>query len=262
MFRKKRTMYKPVQFLRGDEMPGLAGYAEYPVPPSIAAFVACCWSVIIGGESGVESWRILPDGCSDIIVDLVTGNSYCTGVTGETSYVPLEPGTAMFGIRFLPAAIPLLLRCDVSEFRNSGFETKYAVPAFSGTAAKVADASSMSERLRIVCGDAERFFSRCDFGGRFLSMLGHSLDEGGRMTVEELASMHQLSAKQVTRCFRQHTGLAAKEFLQIVRFQTFLSLLQRGEGGRLFAALDAGYYDQSHACRDMRKFLGIERIAR
>ncbi len=54
---------------------------------------------------------------------------------------------------------------------------------------------------------------------------------------------------------RFHTGLSTKEFVQTIRIQHVCKKLYMAPGNSLNAALDLGFFDQSHLIKDYKKHL-------
>ncbi len=64
-----------------------------------------------------------------------------------------------------------------------------------------------------------------------------------------------MSARSVQRRFVRATGLSQRAFQQIERARTALALLQRGVS-ILDTVQEAGYYDQPHLTRSLKRLLG------
>lgn len=64
-----------------------------------------------------------------------------------------------------------------------------------------------------------------------------------------------LGERQLQRRFLQRVGITPKRFATLRRFERAVALA-RTAGSLTSAALEAGYYDQSHFIRDVRRFAG------
>jgi AraC-like DNA-binding protein len=73
--------------------------------------------------------------------------------------------------------------------------------------------------------------------------------------VSEVARELGLSERQLERRFLQRVGMTPKRYTALHRFERTLALLG-GVSSLTSAALDAGYYDQSHFIREFRRFAG------
>ncbi len=78
--------------------------------------------------------------------------------------------------------------------------------------------------------------------------------------VAELARQSGYSHRVFTEKFRDHTGLAPKTFARVQRFQGAIALL-RTTRSLADVAVEAGYADQSHLCRDFAAIAGLSPAA-
>ncbi len=79
------------------------------------------------------------------------------------------------------------------------------------------------------------------------------------MNIEELTRQFNMHYTTFYRMFKKHLGLGPKQFLDIVRYYTFVGRLLNNVNNdpiALIAALQ-GYYDQAHASKEFRQFTGV-----
>lgn len=77
-------------------------------------------------------------------------------------------------------------------------------------------------------------------------------------TIGDLVARSGYSHRVFVQRFREATGLGPKTYARVVRFQRAVSALSRSIGGddaRL--ALDLGFADQAHFCREFREISGL-----
>jgi transcriptional regulator GlxA family with amidase domain len=75
--------------------------------------------------------------------------------------------------------------------------------------------------------------------------------------VAKIAARHNLSVRQMERCFAEHVGTTPKMFSRLMRLQTALEMSRRsGQPAWAETALAAGYFDQSHMVREFRELTG------
>src|SRR5690606_37784266 len=80
----------------------------------------------------------------------------------------------------------------------------------------------------------------------------------GAVPVTRLQERTGLSRSRLSVAFRREVGVSAKRYARIVRFRRALALLHGGGVNSLSrAALESGYYDQSHMTAEFREFAGI-----
>jgi AraC-like DNA-binding protein len=249
-------LYKPLQYIDHSKLHPNINYKEYFPSFSLSEYVACYWILNTQGKVNNVPHRILPDACIDLIFDFTANVSFISGIANETANLLLDGTIKTMGIRFLPKAIPFILRSNASEFLNNGYETGYVVKSLQQMADKVLNSADSSQALKIIPDELEIFFKDFKVNDRFLKILEHSLYCKGCSNVRELAAHHEISEKQVTRYFKEYIGLSTKEFLKIVRFQNLLSLIKNRKNNILQHALELGYYDQSHLLKDLNKYFG------
>lgn len=88
---------------------------------------------------------------------------------------------------------------------------------------------------------------------RALTLLGAGPDE--RSLVASVARSLAISERQLERRFLARVGVTPKRFASLRRFEQAIAIA-RTSASLTDAALAAGYYDQSHFIRDVRRFAG------
>jgi AraC-like DNA-binding protein len=91
--------------------------------------------------------------------------------------------------------------------------------------------------------------------------LGVILEKHGNIRISDLAGIAGSSERQLHRKFDRWVGVGPKTFCKIIRFQNVCRMLGSGpKHGVLSAALDAGYYDQSHFIHEFSSLYGLRPI--
>lgn len=65
-----------------------------------------------------------------------------------------------------------------------------------------------------------------------------------------------VSVRHLRRMVTEHVGIGPAEYVRVARFVRATELMAAPERSLAQVALDAGYYDQAHFCRDFRAFAG------
>lgn len=78
----------------------------------------------------------------------------------------------------------------------------------------------------------------------------------GTVRVSELAAELRCSPRHLQARFRDHVGISPKRAARVLRFQRALGLLDEGVG-QARAAAQAGYADQAHLSREVRRLTGL-----
>lgn len=81
----------------------------------------------------------------------------------------------------------------------------------------------------------------------------------GTISIEEILKRVPVTERQLERKFKQYIGTSPKKYVDIIRFQYFLKLLQhQSRGGKISDIVyESGYYDHSHLNGFFKKITGI-----
>lgn len=77
-----------------------------------------------------------------------------------------------------------------------------------------------------------------------------------KTSIEELSDYTKYSARQLNNLFKKHLGVSPKRFIQIVRLNHGLDLIDKNNP-LSNVAYELGYHDQSHFIRDFKKMTGM-----
>lgn len=119
---------------------------------------------------------------------------------------------------------------------------------------RLLDAASVRERVAVV----EELLLGLPFVEDRLIEHAAALLSGGSCDAASVAAVARelaLSERQLERRFLSRIGISPKRFVMLRRFERAVELIQRS-ASLTHAALDAGYYDQSHFIREFRRFAG------
>lgn len=183
-----------------------------------------------------------PDGSWDLIVLIQSDGSKSMMITGQATRpmdVPYRKDTGSVVISFVPGAyIPgyagktlldsfeLLSNADANHFVLCG--QTFAIPTYE-TAEDLVESLIAAQLL-------------------FADPVVYALSSGVSMAVSPRSSQ---------RHFVNSAGITQKNLSQIERAQLAVQQLQRGEKPSKVAA-NAGYADQPHMARDLKKIMGIK----
>ncbi len=93
--------------------------------------------------------------------------------------------------------------------------------------------------------------------GRFVLGLRDTICNGSFMSVNELSEYTHFSERHLRRVFGQYSGTSLKTYLRLARMNRAIKLIKRDSENITQAAVNAGYYDQSHFIHEFRSFCGI-----
>ena len=236
----------------------IATYREFTPPSPLKEHVLCIWTQTIANSRGSHSHLVLPDAC----VDIVFINNDAPVVVGpwtESFVADLAAGTTIVGVRFHPGRAPGLLGIPADTLLNQ------SVPLDAISRAPLRD------RLSCIADEPDLATKRSALiAGLFHSLPNRSpidhpvsaairwLARDANGHVQQLSDWIGLSSRQLQRRFSSAVGYGPKTFHSILRFQRVLNLASGEPNGKTLAdlALQAGYADQAHMTREVRRFSG------
>ena len=194
-----------------------------------------------------DDYRVLPDGCMDIIWSsdgtlLIAGPDTTAFVTRGV------PGTTITAIRFAPGFAPSLLRVPAHELRDRHEPLDAVMPAraarhLAGRLAEAADPALVLEAMAIHIEQDPQIDLVTDRAWRGAS-------------VSEIAGAVGVSPRQLHRKCLDAFGYGAKTLARILRMRQAVDLVRAGTA-YADAAARAGYADQSHLARDVKALAGV-----
>jgi AraC-like DNA-binding protein len=234
----------------------VSDYSEYPPALPLAGYLLCVWTQAITGSKDEFAQRVLPDGC----IDVVAINDEVPMVIGpwtEPFVARLAPGTMIVGARCHPGLAPGLLGLPASELLNQSAPLR-AVWNCAETARfeRIAGERSLAGRRSAM---ETALLDRLEDAAPVDDAVRTAIDWLARHPaggIEKLSRWVGLSSRQLQRRFTAAVGYGPKMFQSVLRFQRLLHLAY-GASGTLNlaqAAGDAGYADQAHMTREVRRF--------
>ena len=231
-------------------------YREFAPSPRFASHIECFWSH--RSEKLIPRFRVLPDGCSDIIFEQ-PGRRYgglaIVGTMTSTHRFDLPPRQFTFGVRFRPAMGAGFMRVPAREIVDASIPLG---DCWSGAATRelleqMREALSPRDciaRIEAALGDPRPL----DAVEKAIAAL---VQCHGQVSVEDLADAASLGPRQFRRICLERTGLTPKRLSRILRFRRAVAHAGAARN-RDWAdvALECGYYDQAHLINEFREFTG------
>jgi AraC-like DNA-binding protein len=196
---------------------------------------------------------VLPDACSDLIWEQGKG-VYVAGPDTGPNPATTRAGTAMFGVRFRPAAGGPVLGLPLSELRDQRVDLVDLLPAVARRLPATLDPRMAATRV-------------LDLAGRLVAdsepdrAVAHAacLLNDPRIQAEDVAKKLALSSRQFRRRCHDTVGYGPKTLQRILKFRQFVARIDaRGENLDLAAtAADVGYADQAHLTRECARLAGL-----
>jgi AraC-like DNA-binding protein len=243
-------------------------YREWPVPADLQRHVQCVWR-LADAAPGTGTQTIYPDGRCELIVHL--GEALrCRDETGwheqarnlfaaqRVAAVQLQSAGAIdcFGVRLQPAASGLIAGRSLPKYRDrivdlAGLDVSFARSLRRAVRKFAAgDEAPLWRLLEIRCRGAV-------IDARIEAAVLRIESRGGQVRVDSLPRAAGLGLRAFQTRFRAQIGLTPKEFARIVRLQAVLRALDGGVLPLAALATDAGFADQAHATREVRRATGL-----
>ncbi len=218
----------------------------------------CVWTARPDGEH-----RLVPDGCVDVLW-FDDGHGWLCGAETEAWTFRLAPGRQAVGLRFRPGMAPAALGFTGVEVANRRVPLDQLLvgPDTRSLAQQLVDHPAADDRLAIVEAAARRWVAAprrpVDTVARAAA---HVAGTHGRLRVDELARLCDLSPRQLHRRCLGVFGYGPTTLTRILRLQRFLTFgagaTTADDRGLATLAARAGYADQAHLARDCRALAGV-----
>ena len=235
----------------------IGDYREFRPAAALEGHFQCVWSNTLRTDGGSLT-AVVPDGCVDIT--WINGALIVAGPDMAVALFALTPGSIVIGARFRPGAASRWLGLPMSEIVGD----RVAISHFWGARAReiaqrIGDASSTPERVRAMEAALSRLAPDIDppppdMGFAFNALKTESAGPGMAVILDRL----DISPRTLRRRCQDAFGYGPKMLDRILRFQRFLGMARRSDEPRLAAlAFEAGYSDQAHLTREVRRLSGF-----
>lgn len=249
-------------------------YVTRPPGPALSKFVDYFWSLSDAPPHVRE--RVVPSGTIELVVnvdqdefrifDAGAGSeahrrfsgAIVSGCYSRPFVIDTRDHAAILGVHFKPGGASGLLGAPPGELSN----LHVALSDLWGACAaelreRLCAARNTSERFRIL----ERvLIGRLADRPRAPGAIATAVRELGRrgVAVGDIAERLQLSRRHFIELFTRHVGMTPKRYARVRRFQRTLSMATTSPSSTwVQLALEGGYYDQAHLCRDWADLAGL-----
>jgi len=246
-------------------------YHELDVPPALASHVRCLWRMSGPGSVATAPEPIVPDGCSEIVLNF--GDAFVRHtadgshrqprslVAGQiTRAITLQPSgpVDVWGIRFQPWAAAPLLGFSGAEMRDCLTPIDDVAPRLGAELHAAADSPATAlQRDRLVAVLTRRLARARTLDARLPRLAVLVAERRDALSVRAVARETGLGVRRVQQLFRDDVGLSPKQLHRITRFQRAIALA-RAQSRLTWSAVAsrAGYYDQAHLIHESRDIAG------
>ncbi|AEW98493.1 helix-turn-helix domain-containing protein [Streptantibioticus cattleyicolor] len=230
-------------------------YAQWQ--PSVAPrrHVVCVW-VRENGGGDAHGQLVVPDGCVDLM--WCDGALEVVGPDRGARTVPVRAGAGIAGVRLRPGAAGLLLgRLPAREVCDLQVPLAEVLPR--DRVRRLADRLAGAEGPR-AAGVLDAFAASLPTDHAPDPVVEHAVAVLGRpapVRLSSLAGHVGLSERQLRRRVTDAVGYGPKTLHAVLRFQRALARARAGGAGLAEVALRAGYADQAHFTREVRRLAGV-----
>ncbi|MFH9355672.1 DUF6597 domain-containing transcriptional factor [Kitasatospora sp. NPDC017646] len=230
-------------------------YAQWQPSAASRRFVACVWTRE-NADGPARSQVIVPDGCVDLIWH--DGGAEIVGPDRGPRAVPVRGGVSIAGVRFRPGAARLLLgRVPAREVCDRQVPLR---DFFPGRARRLEACLARTESPRAAAAVLDGFAASLLRGYAPDPAVEHAVAALGRprpVLLPSLADELGLSERQLRRRVTDAVGYGPKTLNGVLRFQRALIWARLDDLGLAEVALRAGYADQAHLTREVRRLAGL-----
>ena len=241
-------------------------YIEFHPNILLSPYIETYWATS-GFEEEAKLFRVLPDGCVDIIFSFELSRrfgaeSFSQNIIGTmTTYIEdsYSDKIDMLGIRFRPAGFTAFTRTPIYEFTDRRISLSLAESLFDESFyAELPLKETVEERIQYI----EAYFIRnlenvFEPESRIIYAVDLIRQTKGQLSLAEVAGKSCLSLRHFERKFKTAVGISPKTFSKITKFKNAVSYLEKhSDASLLDAAIDCGYYDQAHLIKDFKSLSG------
>ncbi|NLR67858.1 AraC family transcriptional regulator [Chitinophaga varians] len=255
------SVYRPLQPAIHAERDNASYQERLPSLP-LAPYICCYWQ-LASQPSLLHPfvYRVVADGCIDIFFHTQQPQDiYVMGFSTTYTEFPLDVPFNYIGVRFMPAAFPLLFGVNAAALTNRFEHLRDVVPAL---ALALAQQTAGLDNLQALQPVLNHYFEKilaglsADADSRLLEAMDLILRTGGNIRLE--TELHSgVSPRHLRRLFDFYIGESPKTFSKVVRFQQLLHAIPTADSLRADKMFyDAGYYDQAHFIKEFKAMYGL-----
>lgn len=222
-------------------------YQRTTVCDRLARYIEAVWS--IGNRGATERpFTLFPDGYFDLVLTVRNGEletAVLHGIYTRQQEVVLPPDADVIGITFPPLAAEYILSTPVAALVNGSTVLSLTDGWWAGLPLD----RTLPQLVRVIESRVE-VLQPVD--GRKADLFALAFGRAGEITVRELSTSVFWSSRQINRYFKRWIGIPPKAYLNILRCSAAYPELSTGD-----THPPAGFYDQSHFIKQMRKHTGF-----
>ena len=218
--------------------------------------VQCLWTHQT--DDAEAGYRVLPDGCTDILFTRESGEPRRLDVVGTMTRAQrfdLPARRLTIGLRFRPGMAAQALRVRADELTDTAIPLGDLLGSrVSGVSERLAEARTIPQYLAAL----RRVLPTTATIEPVHRAIQSLVTAPCEIRIEELASKANLSPRQFRRVCLRETGLTPKRFARVMRFcSTLEHLRQMRRLDWADLAAECGFYDQAHLINEFQELADI-----
>ncbi|MFZ6185931.1 DUF6597 domain-containing transcriptional factor [Nannocystis pusilla] len=230
-------------------------YREHPAPRELADVVDAFWTRSVDAPQDGRSYRVLPDGCIDVIVHLVgSPRVEVVGAMTRALVVPDGP-SEIVAVRFRPGAARVCLAGPadaITDARVPAGELGLPAAPLLDVLATLPDRAARVRHLASVLTQHRRHPL-----DPLVERAARALAATRPPSVAELADSLGVARQSLARRVRQAVGVGPKELARVLRLQRAVQALRAAPRDHAALACELGYHDQAHFIHEMQALGGL-----
>lgn len=220
--------------------------------------VEAFWTV--SNNESNEQFKVLPDACVDLIIDLNQPKAFVSGVMNKHQFRSLRADVSLIAIRFKAEYFKQLFAVPGAELKNLRTEITTLSPHYNGDVLnRLIDLPDESDQITLLESWVTELLSKNEkqVDQLIIQLCKIIREVGGVINVQQLATQQQISTRQLERRFKNDVGLTIKEFASIVRFNNAKSNIAKSPNQSLLElAFDHGFFDHAHMGHEFKRLSG------
>nr|WP_298727658.1 helix-turn-helix domain-containing protein [uncultured Steroidobacter sp.] len=244
-----------------------------PPAPALRHWVRYYWILKDDTRSPQIDEYLAPDGFEEIIFSYADGfrreeicgtetqrhilrGSYIVGTKSCGVSCSRIGRLAMIGVKLWPQVLHSFLRSPLHDLSGRPLQLgDVNASVLSELESRLFDADS-EPAIKAILDQALLRELSTDFNDMLSFSIRELFESRGTLGIDELIGRCGVHYRTLEKAFRERVGVPPKTLAKILRFKhAFNSLSDKAEAGRL-GALECGYYDQSHFCKEFKFFTG------
>jgi len=207
-----------------------------------------------------ESFKVLPDTCTDIIFDINQNKGFISGIMTNYQLPELSTESNLIGVRFKAEKFGSLSKIPLNETKNLRVELSQIFPVCEqDTLSQLNNLKRTTEKVnfleKFITTSFQKNYQRQD--KLVLSVAQKIRLLKGNINISEIAKSNNISLRQLERRFKSYIGLTIKEFSNVVRFKNAKKRIKSfTETSLLEIAFDTGFFDHSHMTNEFKRISG------